>query len=85
MSEELFLPTLSHWQHKNTWTGSRGAANFSVTVSQEELTAEIWRGPLIRALSEVACSARFPVSEEGTEALRRWLLEQSDKMRKSRD
>lgn len=77
MEEHIFLPTLSHWEFGNGWSGSRGNACFLVRPEEGALCAELWTGPLCRAMSEAEESASFPVSEDGIEQLRTWLEEQS--------
>lgn len=79
MSDPIFLPTLSHWVHRNPWTGSLGPARFRVLPRKDEdlMDAEVWRGPLNHDLSQILDTAPFPISEEGLEQLHRWLLDQS--------
>lgn len=77
MEEHIFLPTLSHWEFGNGWSGSWGNACFQVRPEEGALCAELWTGPLCRAMSTVEEAARFPVNEDGIEQLRRWLEEQS--------
>lgn len=77
MKKELHLPTLSHWEHGNPWSGEWGQARFCIVPSEEQMTAEVWRGPMSRDFSELAATEVFPVSAEGIENLRGWLLEQA--------
>ncbi|MCI8871039.1 MAG: hypothetical protein HFF39_10990 [Lawsonibacter sp.] len=78
MEHSIFLPTLSHWEYGNEWSGERGLARFLIVPEEGQLNAELWRGPLCRALSQAERSARFPISQEGLEALERWLLEETE-------
>ena len=83
----LFIPTLSHWQLGNPWSGSLGRASYHVTnrkreeerdgetVKIPELFVEAWTGPLCYELSEAERTAVFPVSQEGIDGMRAWLEE----------
>ena len=42
MEQELFLPTLMHWQYGNNWCGSLKRASFWITPKDEQLTAQLW-------------------------------------------
>ena len=42
MEQELFLPTLMHWQYGNNWCGSLKRASFWITPKDEQLTAQQW-------------------------------------------
>lgn len=75
MARELFLPTLSYWRHGNPWTGSLGPLRFALETQGEMLLAEVWHGPLCREKSQMEARAQFPVSREGLDALRAWLLD----------
>lgn len=75
MEQELFLPTLMHWQYGNNWCGSLKRASFWITPKDEQLTAQLWVGPAIRENAEILYTDQFPISEEGLEQLRAWLLE----------
>lgn len=78
MEEELFLPTLMHWQYQNKWYGSLRRASFLVTPSQDTLSAEVWTGPAIHDQAEIQQTAQFPLSEEGLQQLHAWLSQQAD-------
>lgn len=73
-----FLPTLSYFEHKNIWTGSQGCMNYRIEPSEQILKAEAWPGPWCYALSEVECAAEFPMTNEGIEAVRSWLVEKGE-------
>ena len=72
MEQELFLPTLMHWQYGNNWCGSLKRASFWITPKDEQLTAQLWTGPAIRENAEILYTAQFPISDEGLEQLRTW-------------
>ena len=76
MEAELFLPTLSSMEYGNVWTGSRGARRFRIVPQDGTMTAQVWTGPLCYELSQVEAQAAFPISQEGLDQLRGWLLEQ---------
>lgn len=71
------MPTLMHWQYGNNWCGSLKRASFWITPKDEQLTAQLWVGPAIRENAEILHTAQFPLSDEGLEQLRAWLLEQA--------
>lgn len=73
-----FLPTLSYFEHKNIWTGSQGRMNYRIEPYEQTLKAEAWPGPWCYALSEVECAAEFPMTNEGIEAVRSWLIERGE-------
>ena len=87
--EPVMIPTLLFWENKNTWYGSKGLARFYIqtaTIAPPEgeegeprfmLEVELWRGPLMKSLSEVIATASFPVSEEGLAQTTAWLEEQA--------
>jgi len=84
--QPIQIPTLLFWENKNTWYGSKGLARFfikPVTIEaqdappEQRLEVELWRGPLMKSLSEVIATAAFPVSEEGLSQLTAWLEEQA--------
>ena len=80
----IFIPTLSHWQLGNRWSGSLGRASYYVTPRQREegeetipeLYVEAWTGPLCYELSTPERTSTFPVTEEGLVEMRAWLEEQ---------
>lgn len=77
MDEELFLPVLSHFENGNFWTASGGALRYRVepdTGETPRLTAQVWEGPWSLRDSRVEETQEFPLTEEGLEALRAWLL-----------
>lgn len=73
METNIYLPTLSHWQYENKWSGEIGQLRFLVTPIKSEMTAELWHGPLSREFSEPEATAVFPVTEEGLADMKCWL------------
>ena len=66
MEHELFLPTLSHWEHGNPWTGSFGPrARFYIVPQEGQISIQMWEGPLCRTLAQLEEPVQFPISEEG--------------------
>ena len=77
MAEQLYLPTLSHWEYGNEWSGERGVARFLILPADGQMNVEMWRGPMCREFSQVLVTGQFPVSDEGIEEMRSWILEQA--------
>ena len=77
MAQELYLPTLSHWEYGNEWSGERGQARFFITPSEGQMTVELWRGPFCREFSQVLVTGEFPVSQEGLDQMSARILEQA--------
>lgn len=80
MKKELYLPTLSHWEHGNTWSGEWGNTRFCIVPADGQMTAEVWPGPMARDFSEVTAAETFSIGTDGIEALRGWLLDQAAKI-----
>ena len=78
MEHEIFLPTLSSMEYGNIWTGSRNNTRWKIVPAEGVMAVELWRGPLCYECSQVERTAQFPISEEGIEQLRGWLMEQSE-------
>ena len=87
--EELFLPTLHTFAMNNLFTGSYGMLRFrakpnvimatakEVDFEQSTIFVEYWHGLFCYEKSEMEGSETFPLTEEGREALRSWLLEKA--------
>ncbi len=73
MEKKIYLPSLSHWEYGNKWSGDMGRIRYLVTPAEGEMTAELWMGPMARDFVEPEQTAVFPVSEEGLTALEEWL------------
>ena len=80
MEHDLYLPTLSHWEYGNPWSGERGRARFQITVAEGQMVAEVWPGPMARVFVEPEMTQAFPVSEEGIASMRGWLLESAARL-----
>ena len=80
MEETVFLPVLSHFENDNFWTASAGRMRYRVDPVKGEgetppaLTARVWEGPWSLRDSTVEETASFPLTEEGLEGLRAWVL-----------
>ena len=80
MEEAIFLPVLSHFENENFWTASGGRMRDRVdpVKGDEEnspsLTAQVWEGPWRLQDSTVEETKSFPMTEEGLEELRVWVM-----------
>lgn len=84
--EELFLPTLHTFEMENIYTGSLGLFRFrivpsvvkstpkEVDLAASSMTAEFWHGLFCYEKSEMEGKQTFPMSPEGLEEMRAWLL-----------
>lgn len=90
---DIFIPTMLFWENGNSWYGSKGLTRFFIQPVKHEppeedshgeayttLDAEVWKGPLTKALSEVLATASFPLSEEGLEQISAWLEDHAAKL-----
>lgn len=87
--EALFLPVLHSFENNNVFTGSYGMLRFKVTpqitmktpkevdMEQSSMRCEFWHGLSCYEKSEMEGEQVFPLSEEGKEQMRLWLLEQA--------
>ncbi|MFI3313587.1 MAG: hypothetical protein R3Y62_06835 [Eubacteriales bacterium] len=85
--EPLYLPTLHYFENKNRFSGSFGLLRFMVTPKVEMLNrnevnfqesclnVQLWHGLFCLEKSTVELEESFPLSMEGMEALRAWLME----------
>ena len=71
--EELFLPVLSHFINGNFWTASVGRTRFRLDPTEEQIHAALWQGPWSQEFSAVEAEEDFPMSEEGLDAIRKWV------------
>lgn len=78
--EVLFIPTLSFWENGNSWYGSLGQARFFIQPQEDQLTVQLWRGPLTKELSEILAETAVPLSQEGLDQLTAWLNQQAVKL-----
>ena len=84
---ELFLPVLHSFENNNVFTGSLGGLRFKVTpaivmktpkevdMEASSMRCEYWHGQYCYEKSEIEGEQVFPLSEEGKENMRTWLLE----------
>ena len=82
---EIFIPTLHSFAMDNIFTGSCGMFRFravpnvvmltpkEVNMSESSITVEYWHGLFCYEKSEMEGKETFPMSEEGREAMIRWL------------
>lgn len=85
--DELFIPTLHTFAMKNAFTGSAGMFRFRIVPNVQmktakevdfdtsTMSAEYWHGLFCYEKSEVEGKAVFPLTEQGREDMRLWLLE----------
>ena len=71
--ENLFIPTLSFWENRNSWYGGVDPVRFYIQPKEDTLAVQLWLGPLSLALSEVVAEEVFPLSQEGIGQLTDWL------------
>ena len=84
---EIFLPTLHTFAMNNIFTGSCGPFRFravpnvvmlnpkEVNFDESSIRVEYWHGPFCYEKSTMEGERIFPMTEEGREAMHRWLLE----------
>ena len=84
---ELFLPTLHTFAMNNLFTGSCGLLRFrikpnvvmlnakEVDFEKSDMFVEYWHGLFCYEKSEMEGSETFPMTEEGRQAMRAWLIE----------
>ena len=84
---ELFIPTLHTFAMKNVFTGSYGSLRFrvkpnvvmatpkEVDFSMSSMDVEFWHGLFCYEKSEMEGKETFPLTEEGREAMIRYLKE----------
>ena len=84
---ELFLPTLHTFAMNNLFTGSCGLLRFrikpnvvmlnakEVDFDKSDMFVEYWHGLFCYEKSEMEGSETFPMTEDGREAMRAWLME----------
>ncbi len=73
------IPTLLFWENGNSWYGSMGSLRFFIKPEaadggeENQLSVQIWKGPLAMELSEITATAAFPLTEEGLTQTAAWL------------
>ena len=78
MDIELFLPSLPHWTYENPWSGSYRKVRYYITVADGEMKADIWLEDISHELAEITVTKSFPLTQEGLDEMRGWLIEQCD-------
>ena len=84
--DELYLPTLHTFAMNNVFTGSAGNFRFKIVpkirkngkevdFENSSIFAQFWHGPFCYEKSTIEGENTFPLSPEGREDLRKWLLE----------
>ena len=76
----IYIPVMKAFTNENIFTGSAGVLRFRLEPLKEEnmILAKVWYGEYCYEKSEIAAQQRFPLSEEGREALRDYLEELRD-------
>lgn len=86
MEEQFFIPTLHTFAMKNPFTGSCGLFRFrivpdvkmktpkEVDFENSTMIAEYWHGLFCYEKSKVEGTCVFPLTEEGREQMRSWLM-----------
>ena len=86
MDQDLFLLVLSHFENDNFWTASAGRMRYRVDPvkggedTPPSLSAQVWEGPWRLQDSTVEETTAFPMTEEGLEGLRGWVLAWQEKI-----
>lgn len=80
MENQIFIPTLSHWEYGNEWSGERGRARYLITPADGQMNVEMWLGPMARAFVEPEITASFPICQEGIDEMKRWLLDSAARL-----
>ena len=83
---EIYIPTLHTFAMKNSFTGSCGLLRFKITpavtmanpkevdMEASSIHVEAWHGNFCYEKSEMEAQETFPLSEEGKENMRQFLL-----------
>lgn len=86
MMPDIYLPTLHWFAMQNPFSGSHGELRFfirpnvvkagskEVDFAQSTIIAELWHGLYCYEMSQIEEKAEFPMSEDGLNALRTWLV-----------
>ena len=84
---DIFIPTLHTFAMNNIFTGSWGMLRFravpnvvmatpkEVDMEASSITVEYWHGLFCYEKSQMEGSETFPMSEEGSLAMKKWLEE----------
>ena len=83
----IFLPVLHYFAMDNIFTGSNGLFRFravptvimrtpkEVNMEESSIECECWHGEFCYECSEMEDKKVFPMSEEGKEEMRQWLID----------
>lgn len=85
--QEIYIPTLHTFENENVFTGSYQGLRFKITPDVDlpkgakeivrensSVKAEVWHGLFCYEKSQMEDEQVFPLTEEGWEAMRSWLL-----------
>ena len=86
--QELFIPTLHTFENGNVFTGSLGMLRFKITPqvtmleggkevdnANSSVKAEFWHGLYCYEKSEIEEEKEFPLTVEGREEMKLWLMQ----------
>ncbi len=78
----IYIPVMKAFKNDNIFTGSAGMLRFRLVpmLEDQEIQSEVWYGEYCYEKSQIAQTQRFPLSEEGREALRNYLEALRDNM-----
>lgn len=79
--DTLQLPTLGYFQNGNGWLGSLGLLRFQIEKPADgRTTVVLWQGPFSRPYAQETGRADFPLTEEGLDDLKAFLVQQAREM-----
>ncbi len=71
--DEVYVPVLHFFENGNSFTGSWKELRFLLPPSEEEISAQIWRGPYCMEKSTIEQTRSFPLTQEGRTEMTEWL------------
>lgn len=75
VSKIFDIPRLYYFESKNVYTGSKNQTfNFKITPG-ENLKVQIWHGMLCSDKAEMETTEEFSLTQEGFDAMIKWLEE----------
>ena len=90
LDDLIFLPVLHYFAMDNIFTGSNGLFRFraiptvimrtpkEVNMEESSIFCECWHGIFCYEKSQMEDHRTFPMSEEGREEMRQWLIDRID-------
>lgn len=78
-SEIFDLRNFYFYKCGNIFSGSLKGFNYKIIPKDDELTAIIWHGMLSSDLAEIEQEKKFPLDEEGFDAMIKWLEDEYKK------